>query len=57
MFKEGSSMVEQVSGFTQAYIPFSVLSWSVFLGSYASSFEDRVHRGRGPFLWEELRGL
>lgn len=50
-------MVEQVCGFTQAYIPFSVLSWSVFLGSYASCFEDRVHRGRGPFLWEELRGL
>lgn len=42
MFKEGSSLVEQVCGFTQACMTFSVLSWSVFLGSYTSFFEDRV---------------
>lgn len=31
--------------------------YSVFLSGYAGSFEDRVHRGRGPSLWAALRRL
>lgn len=44
-------MVEQICRLIQAYTPFLYSFWSLFPGSYASSFEDIVHQAEGHFCW------